>query len=47
MNALEILIFSEDVGAIDVVITLSGPRIWNTTVQLSISNNDATGILQY
>lgn len=45
MNGLELVLFSEDVGTIDVAITLSGPRMGITEVQLSISSDDATGTL--
>ena len=44
MNTQQIVVLSEDVGTVEVVVSLSGPRVEETRVQLSISNNDSTGI---
>lgn len=46
VNESDGIIFPEDVGTINVTISLSGPRIVNTTVQLSVSSNQATGIVR-
>lgn len=45
VNGSGFVLYPEDIGTIDIVITLSGPRLGNTKVTLTLWSSSATGVL--